>query len=100
MTRDKNKILRVEQATAWLSTGEDWNDVLFTDETTVALQGFADMCYRKKDHEVAKCQPKHPLKIHVWGGISRSGPGPMFAFDGKILFLCLHRSIVLFHIFH
>ena len=94
MTREKNKILRVEQATTWLSTGENWHDVLFTDETTVALQGFADMCYRKKGHEVTKSQPKHPLKLHVWGGISRCGPGPIHVFEGKLLLLCLHKSIV------
>ena len=55
MTRDKNKIARVQQAQAWLDAGEAWNDVLFKDETTAALRNYADKCYRNKDHEVPVC---------------------------------------------
>lgn len=84
MTRDKNKILRVQQAQAWLDSNEHWHDVLFTDETTVAMQGFADRCYRHREHQVFKTQPKHPLKVHVWGGISRAGPGPIYIFEGTV----------------
>ncbi|TKS67768.1 Transposable element [Collichthys lucidus] len=40
-----------------------------------------DSFYRK-DHFVAKPQPKHPLKLHVWGMISRQGAGPMVIFEG------------------
>lgn len=36
----------------------------------------------RKDHPVAKPQPKHPLKLHMWGMISRWGAGPMIIFDG------------------
>ena len=29
-----------------------------------------------------KPKPKHPLKVHVWGGISRSGATKICIFDG------------------
>ena len=27
-------------------------------------------------------KPKHPLKVHVWGGISKQGPTELVIFDG------------------
>lgn len=29
-------------------------------------------------------RPKHPLKVHVWGGISLRGPTPLCIFEGKM----------------
>uniref|UniRef100_A0A8C6SUN6 Tc1-like transposase DDE domain-containing protein n=1 Tax=Neogobius melanostomus TaxID=47308 RepID=A0A8C6SUN6_9GOBI len=63
MTRGNNKDLRVIQAQEWKVAGEKFDDVLFTDESTVATV-------------------KHSVKMHVWGGISRCGPGPLVIFDG------------------
>lgn len=82
MIRDANKEKRLNQAEEWLKSGETWHDVLFTDETTVALERFARCCFRRKDHHSPKPKPKHPLKLHVWGMISRHGPGPIVIFDG------------------
>ncbi|CAK6961774.1 hypothetical protein D5F01_LYC22354 [Scomber scombrus] len=38
--------------------------------------------FHRKDHFIAKPQPKHPLKLHVWGMISRYGAGPIVIFEG------------------
>ena len=34
-----------------------------------------------------KPSPKHPLKLHVWGAISRQGPGPLLTVDAKFIYL-------------
>ncbi|XP_039618328.1 uncharacterized protein LOC120534879 [Polypterus senegalus] len=38
--------------------------------------------YYKKGHFASKPRPKHPLKVHVWGMISRYGAGPIVIFEG------------------
>ncbi|KAE8289529.1 hypothetical protein D5F01_LYC11231 [Larimichthys crocea] len=82
MIKDRNKAARLQQATLWNNSGETWHNVLFTDETTVSLEHYARQSFHRKDHFVAKPQPKHPLKLHVWGMISRQGAGPMVTFEG------------------
>ncbi|KAF3837902.1 hypothetical protein F7725_009670 [Dissostichus mawsoni] len=41
MIRDHNKEARLRQALQWIESGETWHDVLFTDESTEALEHFA-----------------------------------------------------------
>ena len=85
MTREKNRELRLKQAQEWIEADEKFDDVFFTDESTVALERFALHCYRKKGHAgIRKPCVKHPLKLHVWGGISRQGAGPLLIFDGEL----------------
>lgn len=84
MTREKNKDMRLRQAQEWKAVGEQFDNVLFTDESTVSLEQFALRCWRKKGCPgVSKHRVKHPLKLHVWGGISRCGPGPLVIFHGE-----------------
>ena len=49
----------------------EWaNDVIWSDETTVQLETHKRYCCRKKGQKPKpKPRPKHPLKLHVWGGI-------------------------------
>ncbi|KAL7372644.1 hypothetical protein ABVT39_020044 [Epinephelus coioides] len=82
LLKERNKDARLQQASQWKASGETWHNVLFTDETTVALEHYARQSFHRKDHFVAKPQPKHPLKLHVWGMISRRGAGPMVILDG------------------
>ena len=85
MTREKNRELRLKQAQEWKAAYERFDNVFFTDESTVALERFALYCYRKKGHAgIRKPCVKHPLKLHVWGGISRLGPGPLLMFEGDL----------------
>lgn len=79
MIRDNNKTLRISQVQQWMA-----DNVIFADETTVALERFALMCYKKKGRYIAKPKAKHPIKLHVWGAISRQGPGPIVVFEGEL----------------
>ncbi|KAK6304993.1 hypothetical protein J4Q44_G00237730 [Coregonus suidteri] len=71
-----NKELCVPRAQAWIKAGETFNDVIFTDESTVALELFAQNCYKTNGRRSSKPRLKHPLKLHVWEVISLQGPGP------------------------
>ncbi len=48
MIRDNNKALRLSQVQQWMDVEETFDNVIFADETTVALERFALMCYKKK----------------------------------------------------
>ena len=61
-----------------------FDDVTFSDESTIMLEQHAKLCFRKKTEKKPKLKPtaKHPYKVHVWAGISKRGPTPMIIFDG------------------
>lgn len=62
---------------------EDFGDVIFTDETTVQLKNHSRLCFRKHRHpRKLKPRPKHPIKIHLWGGISKRGATNIVMFTG------------------
>ncbi|GAA6083205.1 uncharacterized protein si:dkey-77f5.3 [Tachysurus ichikawai] len=84
MIRDQNKNARLMQALQWMESGETSHYVLFTDETTVALEHFARQSFYSKQHFVSKPKPKHPIKLHVWGMISCWGAGPLVIFEGIV----------------
>ena len=51
-----------------------YHDVIWTDETLVQMKTHRRFCCRKtgqKPHY--KPKPKHPVKVHVWAGISCNG---------------------------
>jgi hypothetical protein len=75
MIRDINKEKRVTFCKQLVADSENFADIIFTDECTVQLHDNKIVIYRLKD-EVALPKPKHPLKLHVWGGISRRGTTP------------------------
>ncbi|XP_074481978.1 transposable element Tcb1 transposase [Sebastes fasciatus] len=83
ITKELNKEARLKQALQWLESGETWHDVLFTDVTTVTLE-HSRFCASRKGQFVYRPQPKHSYKIHVWGLISRRGPGPLVIFEGSM----------------
>ena len=57
-----------------IAENEMLNDVIFTDESSVLLETHQKWCYRQtKEPRKLKPHPKHPVKVHVWGGISKSG---------------------------
>ena len=62
---------------------EDFNDVIFTDESTIQLECHSRRCFRKeKQRSALKQRAKHPAKIHVWGGISSRGATRIVMFGG------------------
>ena len=61
---------------AWAIKNKDMflEDVIYTDETTVQLETHRrTCCYKKGQKPRYKPKPKHPIKVHVWAGISYRG---------------------------
>ena len=40
--------------------------------------------HREWEQPNLKGRPRHPLKVHVWGGISKQGTTKLLIFDGKM----------------
>lgn len=58
-------------------------DVIWTDETSVQLETHRRFCCRKNGQRPRnKPHPKHPVKVHVWGGITWNGATNVCIFDG------------------
>ena len=61
---------------------EDFENVIWTDECSVQQERHTKRNYRKKGQPKAlKPKPKHPLKVHVWGGISCRGATKLVIFS-------------------
>ena len=83
LIRDANKIKRLEYAQRVLESGDTFHNVIFSDECSISLAHYRRTCYRKFDEPTKrKPKPKHPLKVHVWAGISRHGATEICIFDG------------------
>ena len=62
-----------------------FENVIWSDETTVQLESHRRHSYRKKGEQATlKPHPKHPIKLHVWAGISKRGPTPVVIFKGTM----------------
>ena len=99
MIRDVNK----EKQLQWTRENIDmsFRDVIFTDETTVQIETHRrTCCYRRGRKPKCKSKLKHPVKVHVWAGISHQGQTTLCIFEGKMnaaLFISiLERSLVPF----
>ena len=85
LIRHANKAKRLEWAQQYhpefLVGG--FENVIWTDETTVQLESHRRHSYRKKGSPaVLKLRAKHPVKVHVWAGISHRGTTPIVIFEG------------------
>ena len=96
MIREVNKQKRLEWAVE--NNCNNFERVIWSDETSVQLDCHRRFCCRKKGQKPRyKPRPKHPTKVHVWGGISWNGRTNVCIFDGimdaelytKILKECL-----------
>lgn len=72
--REPNRVTRRVFCERLVETGEMFDDVIFTDESSIWLERHNKICFRKKGMP-AKLKPKvkHPYKLHVWAGISKRG---------------------------
>ena len=62
---------------------EAFDNVIFTDESTVQLECHRQKCFqKKKTPRKFKYKHKHPPKVHVWGRISKQGATQLVIFDG------------------
>ena len=103
LIRRQNKIKRFiwacDNFTDAVNNG--FSDVIWTDETTVQLESHRRHSFRKMgEPAVLKPRPKHPMKLHVWAGIS---PTPVAIFEGIMdaeFYISLLRSHLLPFIRH
>ena len=81
--REPNRVARLAFCERLLETGEMFDDVIFTDESSIWLERHNKICFRKKGMP-AKLKPKvkHPYKVHVWAGISKRGATKILIFTG------------------
>lgn len=78
---------------------DSFDNVIWTDECTVQMESHRRFCCRKVGcAPKPKPRPKHPLKVHVWAGISSQGRTAICVFDGimdKHLFVNILNSSLL-----
>lgn len=76
---------------------KDFSDIIWTDECTERKQN----TYRKVGQPCKlKSKPKHPLKLHVWGGISMKRATPLVMFKENLTAVhfgkVLEKGLILF----
>ena len=77
----KNKEKRLEWERTYLHDNFDY--VIWSDETTVQLVTHRRHCYQKLGEKLrSKPRAKHPTKVHVWAGISRKGTTQVCIYEG------------------
>ena len=65
--------------------GAEFNSVIWTDETSVQMEAHRRFFCRKDGHKLRyKPRPKHPVKVHIWVGISWNGATNACIFEGII----------------
>lgn len=85
LIREANKLKRKEWCERQLDANEQFENVIFSDECTVQLDHHARLCFRKeKEKRALKQRAKHPVKVHIWGGISTRGATKLVIFTGTM----------------
>ncbi len=83
MIREPNKVKRLEWCVQQMQESDDLEDVIWSDETSIQLESHRRYAFRKRDQAPKlKPRPKHPLKVHVWAGISKRGATTVCIFEG------------------
>ena len=83
MIQESNQLKRIEFCNRLIDTNHALEDVIFTDEPSVKLNQNLNVSYRKKSAaKNMKPKPKHPLKEHVYGALSRQGHMNIVIFEG------------------
>jgi hypothetical protein len=81
LVRAENRAKRLRWAQEHL--GANFHDVIWTDETSVQMETHRRFCCRKTGQKPRyKPRPKHPVKVHVWAGISWNGATKACIFEG------------------
>ena len=81
LIRAVNKEKRLQWAREYRD--DNFENVVWTDETSVQLETHRRFCCRKfRQKPRYKPRPKHPVKVHVWAGISWNGRTDICIFNG------------------
>ena len=80
---EANKTKRLDWCNKRIGEKETFDDMIFTNESTVQLECHRRKCFRKKKMpRKLKYEHKHPPKVHVWEGISKEGATQLVIFTG------------------
>ena len=83
LIRNANQEKWVDFCNSLIEVNDALDNIIFTDECSVQLHNNKTTSYRRKGMLTPYMgKPKHPLKVHVWGGISRKGRTEIIIFDG------------------
>ena len=83
LIREANKPKRVEWCRKCIDDDERFTNVIWTDECSVQLDPHRKQVSRRRGlAKPLKPRPKHPQKIHIWGGISMKGATSLVMFGG------------------
>ena len=83
LIREQNKVKRVDFCNKLLHDGDTFDDVVFTDESMIQLKPAHRKSYHQKNApRKYRAKPKHPVKVFVWGGISKRGATNVVIFSG------------------
>ena len=70
--RGANIPKRFDQALHCINTNENFDDVVFTDETAINIQlSTRRTLYESGEKNALHAKPKHPFGLYVWAGNSR-----------------------------
>ena len=81
---ERNQEKRVEFCKELIENDDlTFSDVIWTDECSVQLESHRKVTYHRKGEPARMCsKPKHPSKVHVWGGILKKGATSIVIFTG------------------
>ena len=83
LIREPNRVKQLEFSEKCLRENEQFDNVIFTDECSVLLENHSKLSFHHKwEQPKLKGKPKHPVKVHVWAGISKRGPTELMVFEG------------------
>ena len=83
LIQEQNKAKRLEWCWNCIRLDDHFEDVIFSDESTVALEKHGKLTFRRvRQPRKLKPRPKHPAKIHVWAAISCRGASSIILFTG------------------
>ena len=72
--KEVNQPKRLEFAQRCLSNKDNFDDVIFTDESSIQMEWHGKINFHRWwEPPRQKGIPKHPYEVHVWAGISKRG---------------------------
>ena len=85
LIREPNRVKSLEFSRKCREENEQFGNFIFTDECSVVLENHSKISFHREwEQPKLKGKPKHPLKVHVWPGISKRGPTKLLIFEGTM----------------
>ena len=85
LIHEPNRLKRLAFVQACIANNETFEDVIWSDETSVQLECHQRHSFHKQGQPPKlKPRPKHAIKVHVWARISKRGATRVCIFEGKM----------------